>query len=189
MQVHIHYIASIYILYLRVCRDLDPGYKLPLNNSIAGCCVSSRETINISNAYEDKRFNSTADSETGFKTKSIIAICLMDGAGEPIGVLEAVNKRGPQQRFNDDDVMLLNTLAREISNFLRRQAMELAYEVHSLHNNNQSSKFIQSLLSQYSELPTPYSANTNKSVITKELSCHCNSDIAEKFEVLFIFII
>lgn len=157
-----------------------------MNNSIAGCCIASKQTINISNAYNDNRFNKSFDKETGFQTKSIIALCLTDASGNPIGVLEAVNKRGIHQRFDDDDILLLNTLATEISNFLRKRAMELAYEVHSLHSNNQSSKFIQSLLSQYSEVTTPISPQpvlSTTTLLPKQISLmnHSN-EIASKIE-------
>jgi hypothetical protein len=47
--------------------------------------------LNIPDAYQDDRFNSAIDTETGFRTGSVLCVPLHDQYGELIGVAQALN--------------------------------------------------------------------------------------------------
>jgi serine/threonine protein kinase len=66
---------------------------LPLGRGIAGTVAKTGETINISDAYGDSRFDSRTDSGSGFVTRTILAAPLRTPAGEIVGVVELLNKR------------------------------------------------------------------------------------------------
>jgi len=66
--------------------------RLPMGQGVAGWCAVHREAINIRDAYCDPRFHKEADEETGFVTRSILAIPMIR-RGKLIGVVEAVNKQ------------------------------------------------------------------------------------------------
>ena len=45
---------------------------IELKMGLIGLCVLTRELINVTNAYEDPRFNSEIDEVTGFRTESVL---------------------------------------------------------------------------------------------------------------------
>ena len=57
---------------------------------------TSRQTVNIPYAYADLRFNPAFDKKTGFFTRSILCVPVINKAGKIIGVTQVLNKRsGP----------------------------------------------------------------------------------------------
>ena len=70
--------------------------KLPYGMGIAGIVAATGVPLNISDAYKDSRFNSSIDQKTGYKTKSILCLPILNENGECIAVAEAINK------LNDD---------------------------------------------------------------------------------------
>ena len=48
----------------------------------------------IDDAYADPRFNPDADARTGFRTRCLLAIPVLDHEGRVFGVAEALNKNG-----------------------------------------------------------------------------------------------
>ena len=82
--------------------------RIPSTSGIAGAVASSGETINIPDAYEDPRFDRSVDENTGYRTRSILCIPLVDTEARVFGVAQILNKRdgsafGPddERRFGD----------------------------------------------------------------------------------------
>jgi adenylate cyclase len=73
-------------------------------------CVSF-QTLNIVDAHQDPRFNSTMDKETGYRTRSMLCVPMVDSAGVIIGVVQAINKNPMFPRFDAQDETLLKTFA------------------------------------------------------------------------------
>ena len=67
--------------------------RFPATAGIAGACATSRAIINIPDAYVDDRFNREVDKRTGYRTKSILAIPLVDHGGDLVGVAQVLNTR------------------------------------------------------------------------------------------------
>ncbi len=83
--------------------------RLPLNeHSVAGHSVLRRQTLRISDAVTDPRQSKETDAAIGYRTRSLIAAPLL-WEGEPLGVLEVVNKL--EGSFDDDDVEFMQILA------------------------------------------------------------------------------
>jgi GAF domain-containing protein len=72
--------------------DQNEQIKIPYGTGIAGYVASTGQTLNIQDAYLDPRFNSTIDKLTGYKTKSILCLPILNENGECIAVAEAINK-------------------------------------------------------------------------------------------------
>lgn len=70
---------------------------------IIGASIENDETILISEPYEDKRFNSQVDKDTGFVTKSILCMPVKNSTGEVIGAYQAINKLGDDMCFDEQD--------------------------------------------------------------------------------------
>ncbi|XP_041375077.1 cAMP and cAMP-inhibited cGMP 3',5'-cyclic phosphodiesterase 10A-like [Gigantopelta aegis] len=66
--------------------------KLPFSceQGIAGYVYKTAETVNIADAYNDKRFNSQFDETTGYHTKNILCMPIVTKCGV-VGVIEMIN--------------------------------------------------------------------------------------------------
>ena len=85
---------------------------------IAGAVVRSRCTLNISDAYADERFNRDIDSLTGYRTRNLLALPLLDYSSGLVGVLEVINKRSGD--FGSRDIALAEMLAAQAGVMLQR---------------------------------------------------------------------
>ncbi|MGI9641896.1 MAG: GAF domain-containing protein [Acidimicrobiia bacterium] len=83
-------------LFARVAEGGEGNGEIRFPNSvgIAGEVFTTGETINIPHAYADLRFNPAFDTQTGFFTRSILCVPLVNKAGVSIGATQALNKRG-----------------------------------------------------------------------------------------------
>lgn len=68
--------------------------RLPNHLGIAGAVFTSGKTVNIPYAYADLRFNPAFDKKTGFFTRSILCVPIINKAGKTIGVTQVLNRRG-----------------------------------------------------------------------------------------------
>ena len=68
--------------------------RLPNHLGIAGAVFTSGKTINIPYAYADLRFNPAFDKKTGYFTRSILCVPVVNKDGKVIGVTQVLNKRG-----------------------------------------------------------------------------------------------
>ncbi|XP_052746678.1 probable 3',5'-cyclic phosphodiesterase pde-5 isoform X2 [Bicyclus anynana] len=84
-------------------RNLTQPIRMSINQGIAGHVALTGETLNITDAYADKRFNSEVDKATKYKTKSIL--CMPIKVREKIiGVVEMVNKINNFDFNREDEV-------------------------------------------------------------------------------------
>jgi len=89
-------------------RPPKPGTAFPWTQGIAGTVFATGEPVVIKDAKEDRRHLGEIDHMTGFHTQDMIAIPLKRWEGDPIGVLEVMNKR--DERLNQDDVAILTII-------------------------------------------------------------------------------
>lgn len=83
--------------------------RLEIGEGIAGWVAVSGEVVNIADAYIDTRFQPAVDVRSGYRTKSILCVQMRGTAGEPMGVLQLLNKSGGP--FTRKDEELLSSLA------------------------------------------------------------------------------
>ena len=62
-------------------------------------------------ASSDKRFYGKYDRVTGYTTKSILAVPVLNQYGKTIGVLEAINKNTKEGHFTSQDQQLLVSIS------------------------------------------------------------------------------
>jgi serine/threonine protein kinase len=74
---------------------------LPLGRGLAGTVAKTGEIVNISDAYDDPRFDPRTDTSSGFRTRTILAAPLRTPTGEIVGVVELLNKR--HRAFTKED--------------------------------------------------------------------------------------
>ena len=68
-----------------------------------------REALLVADAYEDSRFDPTADKKTGFRTRSVMCVPLR-AQGKDLGVLQVLNKHDGTS-FTQRELVLLQATA------------------------------------------------------------------------------
>ncbi|KAK0093139.1 hypothetical protein PV326_014227 [Microctonus aethiopoides] len=66
--------------------------RFPINVGITGYVATTGETVNIPNAYEDLKFDSSVDDDTGFRHRTILCMPIKNSLGQIVGVIQLVNK-------------------------------------------------------------------------------------------------
>ncbi|XP_041485070.1 dual 3',5'-cyclic-AMP and -GMP phosphodiesterase 11-like isoform X2 [Lytechinus variegatus] len=81
------------------------GCRFPIHIGITGYVATTGETLNISDAYKDPRFDPKVDSETGFRTHEMLCMPIKNANGAIQGVSLLVNKiDGSAFNKNDEDM-------------------------------------------------------------------------------------
>jgi len=101
-------------LFSKVGMGLDAiVIRFPNHMGIAGAVFQSGETINIPHAYADLRFNPSFDKKTGYFTRSILCVPVINKSGKTIGVTQVLNKRGGG--FTQQDESRLKAFTAQVS--------------------------------------------------------------------------
>jgi GAF domain-containing protein len=78
-------------LILMIARGVR-NIRLPRSKGVAGYVSTAGVTVNIPDAYKEAKFDSSFDTQTGFRTRNIIATPVFDQEGKVIAVLQVINK-------------------------------------------------------------------------------------------------
>jgi transcriptional regulator with GAF, ATPase, and Fis domain len=89
--------------------ELLQGLRLQPGEGIAGWVAKTRQPHLSNEVQKDARFASKYDAMTGFKTRSMLAMPLLD-RGQLLGVIEVINSRRPTG-FTPDEQDLLSAFA------------------------------------------------------------------------------
>lgn len=82
-------------LWSQVAQGMDQlEIRFPNHLGIAGEVFTSGDTVNIPDAYQDKRFNPAVDKKTGYKTDTILCCPVKNKEGTVIGVTQVLNRKG-----------------------------------------------------------------------------------------------
>lgn len=108
--------------------------RFPCHLGIAGSVFKTSQTINIPNAYEDARFNKEIDKRTGYKTDTILCMPVLTKAGQNIGVIQVLNKKGGP--FSGTDERRLKAFASQAS--VAIENAKLFEDVMTVKNYNES---------------------------------------------------
>jgi len=82
-------------LVLRVSQDVaaGEGVRIPLGSGIAGAVATQGAPVRVDDAYADPRFNPEVDRRTGFRTRAVLAMPVLDRRGQVFGVAQLLNRR------------------------------------------------------------------------------------------------
>jgi adenylate cyclase len=108
--------------------------RVPNHLGIAGAVFTSGTSINIPYAYADLRFNPSFDRQTGFFTRSILCVPIVNKAGTVIGVTQVLNKRGGP--FTADDESRLRAFTAQIA--IALENAKLFADVQNMKNYNEA---------------------------------------------------
>ena len=122
-------------LFSRVAMGNSVGeIRMPNHLGIAGAVFTSRQTINIPYAYADLRFNPAFDKRTGYFTRSILCVPILNKAGKTIGVTQVLNRRGGP--FTPEDESRLKAFTAQLA--ISLESARLFDQVQQVKNYNES---------------------------------------------------
>ena len=122
-------------LFSRVAMGDSLGeIRLPNSAGIAGNVFTSGKTVNIPFAYADLRFNPAFDKQTGYFTRSILCVPIINKDGKTIGVTQVLNKSGGP--FTDEDETRLKAFTAQVS--IALENAKLFEDVQNMKNYNES---------------------------------------------------
>ena len=122
-------------LFSRVAMGDSLGeIRLPNSMGIAGAVFTSGKTVNIPYAYADLRFNPAFDKKTGYFTRSILCVPIINKDGKTIGVTQALNKSGGP--FTKEDETRLKAFTAQVS--IALENAKLFEDVQNMKNYTES---------------------------------------------------
>ncbi len=122
-------------LFSRVAMGDSIGeIRLPNHVGIAGAVFTSGESVNIPHAYADLRFNPAFDKQTGYFTRSMLCVPVVNKTGKVIGVTQVLNKQGGP--FSDEDEQRLKAFTAQVA--IGLENAKLFDDVQNMKNYNES---------------------------------------------------
>jgi len=94
------------------CREI----RMKMGEGVTGWVALHGKPLRVPDTSLDERFSPKADRETGFHTRSLVAVPIRN-RGRVVGVLEVLNKRGPEP-FDEQDVEVLELVANQVGTAL-----------------------------------------------------------------------
>jgi phosphoserine phosphatase RsbU/P len=114
-------------LYSKIAEGMQTReIRIPMTAGLAGATAKTRTTINLSDAYQDPRFDKSFDEATGFRTRSILCTPIIGEDQRLIGVVEVLNKLDGTP-FSDDDEALLHAICTHLRLAIERAKLVECY--------------------------------------------------------------
>ncbi|EAS06873.1 GAF domain protein (macronuclear) [Tetrahymena thermophila SB210] len=96
-------------LWSKMAKGTKNVIRMPINQGIAGFVATTKQTLNILNAYADERFNKDFDKKMNYKSRTILCVPIIDEHGRVLGAIQCINKLNGH--FTKDDEALLMVIA------------------------------------------------------------------------------
>jgi len=97
-------------LVVKFAHGIETELKESVTSGVVGYCFTNQETLVIEDTTSNKFFDNHIDVLTGYETKNIISIPIVNSKKETIGVFQALNKQSNNQQFHEDDIKLLDVV-------------------------------------------------------------------------------
>ena len=110
-------------LVLEVATGIAP-IRVPWQAGLVGACARTRRIINVPDCYADPRFDSSVDRASGYRTRCMLTLPLVDHRDALVGVMQVLNKRGGA--FDESDEAVASALAAQCAVALSRVRMTAA---------------------------------------------------------------
>jgi sigma-B regulation protein RsbU (phosphoserine phosphatase) len=114
------YDAAADQLVLEIATGIAP-VRVPASAGIAGACARDRRIINVPDCYADERFNPEVDRSSGYRTRCMLTLPLVDHKDVLVGVMQLLNKADGV--FDANDEALATVLAAQCAVALQRVRM------------------------------------------------------------------
>ena len=108
-------------LVLEVATGIRP-VRVRAGAGLVGACARNRQIINVPDCYADPRFDPGVDKSSGYRTRCMLTLPLVDHKDVLVGVMQVLNKGGGGV-FDDHDEALATALAAQCAVALQRVRM------------------------------------------------------------------
>ena len=98
--------------------------RLQPGQGVAGWVASTGQSLNISDAYRDERFNPRVDENTGYQTRNILCQPIRNLQGDTLGVIQVLNR--VTGNFTASDEQMLSAIASQAAVALENSKLYLA---------------------------------------------------------------
>ena len=115
------YDATADELVLEVATGIRP-IRVPAGAGLVGACARNRQIINVPDCYADARFDPGVDKSSGYRTRCMLTLPLVDHKDVLVGVMQVLNKAGGGV-FDSHDEALATALAAQCAVALQRVRM------------------------------------------------------------------
>jgi len=106
--------AKSHELWSLVATDVERNeIRIPATFGIAGWVFQNRMPAIVNDSYSDPRFNPEVDQKTGFHTRNILCVPLINREKTCIGTLQVLNKN--KGDFNDEDLELMTSMSHYVT--------------------------------------------------------------------------
>lgn len=99
--------------------------RIPVSQGVVGAAIAENRPVLVNDASEDARFHANTDEQTGYETRSLLAMPLYDSNGAALGALQVLNKPGG---FAAEDVSLLGLAAKYSASAIEEQRLRQQVE-------------------------------------------------------------
>ena len=107
-------------LVLEIATDIAQ-VRVSASAGLAGACARDRRIINVPDCYADERFNAEVDRGSGYRTRCMLTLPLVDHNDVLVGVMQVLNK--VDGVFDANDEALATVLAAQCAVALQRVRM------------------------------------------------------------------
>ncbi len=114
------YDAATDELVIEIATGFAP-IRIPTSVGLAGACARERRIINVPDCYADQRFNPEVDKRSGYRTRCLLTLPLVDHKDVLVGVMQVLNK--VDGVFDENDEALATVLAAQCAVALQRVRM------------------------------------------------------------------
>jgi phosphoserine phosphatase len=114
------YDAATDELFIKSSPDLG-AVRIPVGKGVVGNCARQRRMINVPDCYQDERFDPAMDARSGYRTRSMLSLPLIDHEEILVGVLQVINKLSGT--FDEGDEALATVLAAQCAVAVQRARM------------------------------------------------------------------
>lgn len=122
-------------LWAKVAEGVDAAeLRFAQSRGLAGYVFTSGETLIIEDAHGDPRFNPSFDEATGYRTRDVLCVPIVDREGRTLGVIQALNCT--DGTFDADDATRLRAFAAQAAVALHNA--RLFTDLERMRNYNES---------------------------------------------------
>ena len=90
-------------LLLEVATDVE-AIRIPAGMGLVGSCARNRQLINVLDCYADARFDPSMDKRTGYRTRCMLTLPLVDHKDQLVGVMQVLNKADGVYEASDEQL-------------------------------------------------------------------------------------
>ncbi|MEW6369269.1 MAG: HD domain-containing phosphohydrolase [Acidobacteriota bacterium] len=80
--------------------------RVKIGMGIAGYVAETAQPVNITDAYSDPRFSQETDRRTGYQTRNMLCVPMINKLGDVIGVCQVLNKHDGAFTKEDEELLL-----------------------------------------------------------------------------------